>query len=101
MEQVLICLKKNKIINVNVLDNRRRELIALGMGIIAGDINSIAGLVEKAINAGATREDILKIITYIVGDERLLSSIIELLRALDYEENQRAEVISVLNDVRE
>ena len=101
MEQGLICLKKNGVVNIDVLDSRRRELVALGKAILTGNNCSIAKHVEKALDAGASQKDILKVLTFIVGDVQLLNSIIELLRAMFYEENRRAPHISVLDDVRE
>jgi len=101
MEQVLVCLKKNRAINIDVLDDKRRELVALGIVLKSGCKGNIATHVEKALDAGATREDILKVVAFIVGNTRLFSSIIELLKILNYEENKRADYISVVNDVRE
>jgi len=101
MEQVLVCLKKNRAINIDVLDDKRRELVALGIVLKSGCKEDIATHVEKALDAGATREDILKVVAFIVGNTRLFSSIIELLKILNYEENKRADYISVVNDVRE
>lgn len=101
MEQVLICLKKNGVVNIDVLDSRRRELVALGKAILTSNTRSIAKHVEKALDTGASQKDILKVLTFIVGDVQLLNSIIELLRAMSYEENKRAEYISVVDDVRE
>lgn len=101
MERVLICLKKNGVVNIDVLDSRRRELVALGKAILTCNTRSIAKHVEKALDAGASQEDILKVLTFIVGDVQLLNSIIELLRAMCYEESKRADYISVVDDVRE
>jgi len=101
MEQVLICLKKNRGVNIDVLDSRRRELVALGNALLARNTNSMALHIEKALDAGATRRDILQVVAFVVGDARFLSSIIEILKALRYEENKRAEHISVVDDVRE
>ena len=101
MEQVLICLEKKKGLYLDVLNARQRELVALANAIRAGDINTIATNVKKALDAGAPREEILKVLTFIVGDVRLFKSIIELLRALSYEESKRAPFISVVDDVRE
>lgn len=100
MEQVLICLKKNGVVNIDVLDSRRRELVALGKAILTGNTRSIAKHVEKALDAGATRKEILQVVAFIVGDTRLLNCIIELLKALSYEENRRAPWISVVDDCR-
>ena len=55
MEQGLICLKKNGVVNIDVLDSRRRELVALGKAILTGNNCSIAKHVEKALDAGASQ----------------------------------------------
>lgn len=101
MEQVLICLEKKKGLYLDALNTRQRELVALGNAIRTGDKNTIATNVKKALDAGASREEILKVLTFIVGDVRLFRSIIELLRALSYEESKRTPFISVVDDVRE
>ena len=41
MEQVLVCLKSNGIVNIDVLDDRRKELVALGKTILSGNKHSI------------------------------------------------------------
>ena len=101
MKQVLICLKKDDTISIDVLDARRKELVALGNAILAGDEFFIEEQIIKALDAGASREDILKIVEFIIGDKLLFKSIIELLNIVSYEENKRAPYISVLDDVRE
>ena len=101
MQQVLICLKKKKGLYLGVLDTRQKELVALGNAIRAGNIYSIATRVKKALDAGASIEEILKVLAFIVGDVRLFRSIIELSRALSYEESKRKSFISVVDDVRE
>ena len=101
MDQVLICLKKNRAISIDVLHSRQKELVALGNAIKNGCKKEIAICIKKALNAGATKNDILKVVAFIIGNERLFSSIFELIRTLNYEENKRVEYISILNDVRE
>ena len=51
--------------------------------LISGSKHHIELYIEKAINAGATKRDILNVIYCIIGDEHLLSSILELLRILN------------------
>lgn len=101
MRQVLICLEKKKGLYLDVLDTRQKELVALGNAIRAGNTYSIATRVKKALDAGASREEILKVLAFIVGDVRLLNSIMELLSILRYESNRRAPWISVVDDVRD
>ena len=101
MEQVLVCLKNKKGLKLEVLSVKQKELIYLGKALLEGYIETIPRHVKKALDAGPSQEEILKVVAFIVGDSRLFASIIELLRALGYEENERAEWISVVDDVRE
>lgn len=101
MEQVLICLEKKEGLKPNMLTLKQKELLALGKALLAGCKNKIARHVEKALDAGVSREEIQQLVAFIVGDVRLFGSIIELLRALSYEESKRTSFISVLDDVRE
>ena len=101
MEQVLIYLKKGNTINIDILDARRKELVTLGNAILAGDKFFIEEQLKKALDAGASREDILKIVEFIIGDNQLFNSLIKLFNILSYEESKRAPYISILNDVRE
>ena len=71
MEQVLVCLKSNGIVNIDVLDDRRKELVALGKTILSGNKHSIEEHVINALDAGAYRENILKVVAYIMSDNRL------------------------------
>ena len=102
MEQVLVCLKKNNgSIGLDVLDTKRKELVAIGNAIRAGCVGSISKHVKKALDGGASPEEIQEVVEYVLGDGRLLSSIAELLRALQFEENDRHGYISVVDDCRE
>ena len=102
MNQVLICLKKNNgKIRLDVLDSRRKELVALGNAIRLGNLESIPRHVKNALDAKASADDILKVAEFIIGDKQLLSSIIVLKKALDYEKNDRHNHISILDDCRE
>jgi len=101
MEQVLVCLKSNGIIKLDTFDLKRKELVTLGKAILEGKTNSIDKHVSAAIDAGASYNDIMKIVSFIISDNRLLKSLIELLKVLEYEINQRAPPISIIDDVRE
>lgn len=85
----------------NLPDTKTKELIALGSAITAGCKRCIAVHVEKALDAGASEEEILRVASILVGGESTLNSVTELLRVLRYEENKRAPWISVVDDVRE
>ena len=100
MHQVLICLKKKKGLYLGVLDNRQKELVALGNAIREGNTYSITTRVKKALDAGASIEEILGVLAIIVGDEQLLNSIMETLSTLRYERDRRTPWISVIDDVR-
>lgn len=101
MNQVLVCLKKKEGYNLDVLDTRQKELVALGNVIRKGKTSSIAQHVKKALDSGATSDDILKVASFILGDKHLLNSIMELLTALSYEEANRHDYISAVDDCRE
>ena len=101
MEQVLVCLKSNGVIKIDAVDTWRKELVALGKAIISGNKQSIEKHVSAALDAGTSREDIMEVVAFIMSDNRLLRSIIELMRVLNYEENRRVPCISILDDVRE
>ena len=101
MEQVLVYLKNKNGLKLGVLPIKQRELVALGKAILSGNKRSIEKHVIAALDAGATRENILQVVAYVMRDNRILKSIIELIRVLDYEENRRAPHISILHDVRE
>ena len=101
MKQVLIYLEKKNGLKADVLSAKQRELIALGTSLIAGNTHSISNHVNKALNEGATKNDILKVASFAIGNTRLLLSIIELIRALEFEENDRKSYISVIEDCRE
>jgi len=92
--QVLIYKDIQKILKQDLNDGKKRELITLAYVVLSGDEHSIAKHVEKALDAGATRRDILNVVSCIVGDTRLLSSILELLRALSFEVCNRNKHIS-------
>ena len=101
MEQVLVSLKMPGIISLEILDDKRKELVLLGNILRSGEINTIAEQVRKSFDAGATREDILTVVSFVIGDSTVLNSIIELLRAIRYEENVRMPYISVIEDCKE
>ena len=101
MEQVLVSLKTNGVVKLEVLDIKRRELVALGKTILGGNIKSIEKHVVAALDAGASKDDILKVASFIMSDDKLFSSIIELFKVLSFEEDRRTPCISIIDDVRE
>lgn len=102
MNQVLICLKeKNGSIRLDVLDSWRKELVALGKSIRTGDLKSIPNHVRKSLDAGASPKDIQMVAEFILGDKKLLSSILALQKALSYEESNRKDYISIIDDCKE
>ena len=101
MEQVLVSLKMPGVIRLEILDDKRKELVLLGNILRSGEINAITDQVKKTFDAGATREDIFTVASFVIGDNTILNAIIELLRAISYEENTRTPYISVLEDCKE
>lgn len=101
MEQVLLSLKMPGVISLEILDDKRKELVLLGNILRSGEINAIADQVKKTFDSGATREDIFTVASFVIGDGTILNAIIELLRAIRYEENMRVPYISVIDDCKE
>ena len=102
MNQVLVCLKKNNgVIKLDVLDNRRKELVALGNALRVGDLESIPKHVKKALDAGASPDEIQEVAEFILGNNQIFYSMVTLLKALNFEESERQDYISVVDDCRE
>lgn len=57
-----------------------KDLIALLNAIRSGDSLLIEACVKKALNNGSTAKEIWHVLSEIVGDERLLNSILETLK---------------------
>lgn len=70
-------------LNQELHDNKTRALITVAYVVLSGYNYPIESYVKKAISYGATRRDFLNVISCIIGDMRLLDSIIELFRILD------------------
>lgn len=100
MNHVLVYIKNEDALKVSVLDERQKVLVALGNAIKASETGALAGHVAKALNCGWSKEDILEVVSFILGNKVLLSSIIELLSCLSFEEANRREYIDVLEDSR-
>ena len=64
-------------------------------------MNAIAEQVRNTFDAGATREDILTVASFVIGNSTVLNALFELLQAIRYEENKRAPYISVVKDCKE
>ena len=100
MEQVLLSLKMPGIISLEILDNKRKELVLLGNILRSGKINAISEQVRKTFDDGASREDILTVASFVIGNSTVLNTICELLRAIRYEEKKRAPYIKVKKDCK-
>jgi alkylhydroperoxidase/carboxymuconolactone decarboxylase family protein YurZ len=70
-------------LNQSLCDNKTRILILLAYAILSGNKSSIGLYVKVAIRYGATHRDFLKVISCIMGDARLMDSIMELFRIID------------------
>ena len=101
MEQVLVSLKMPGVISLEILDDKRKELVLLGNILRSREINVIAQQVKHAFDAGATKEDILKVASFVIGDSTVFDAIIQLLQAIRYEENLRTPYISIIDDCKE
>ena len=100
MNQVLVCIKNENAIKVSVLDERQKILVALGNAIKSGNTEAIADHVKKSLDSGWSKQDILEVVSCIVGNKTLVYSIIELLTCLSFEEANRREYIDVLENSR-
>jgi alkylhydroperoxidase/carboxymuconolactone decarboxylase family protein YurZ len=102
MNQVLVCLKKkNGNIRLDILDSRRKELVALGNTIRAGDLASLPKQISNALDAGASQDEIRMVAEFIVGDKHLFSAIQIMQKTLNYEESKRKKYISIVDDCKE
>ncbi len=100
MNQVLVCIKNEDAMKISVLDERQKILVALGNVIKSGNTEVIAAHVKKSLDSGWTKDDILDVVSCIVGNKTLVSSIIELLTCLSFEEANRHEYIDVFENSR-
>ena len=100
MNQVLVCIKNEEAMKVSVLNDRQKVLVALGTALKSGDTETIADHVKKSLDCGWTKQDILEVVSCILGSKSLVSSLIELLTCLSFEEANRREYIDVLENSR-
>jgi hypothetical protein len=101
LQQVVAYLKNNGVVQLEILNNRQQALIALAHAIRTQNTPNIGTYVRNALNEGATKQDILNLMAFILGDTSLLNTFIELLFTLQYEENRNTPPISILDDVKE
>ncbi|MEA3458754.1 MAG: carboxymuconolactone decarboxylase family protein [Candidatus Thermoplasmatota archaeon] len=79
--QILIYKDIKKVLKQDSNDKKTMELITLAYAMLSGIEHSIALHVKRAIDAGATRRDVLNVISCIIGDKQLFSSILEVFKA--------------------
>ena len=82
-------------------DTKQEKLIALGIAMITRNKDYISSCVKNALGVGVSKEEMLRIVATIVGDESFLECIMEVLRALGFEGNNRQNQISVIDDCKE
>jgi alkylhydroperoxidase/carboxymuconolactone decarboxylase family protein YurZ len=100
MKQVLVSLKMPGVTRLEILDSKRKELVILGNILRSVDAKFIAKQVTKAFDVGATKEDILMVASFVLGEGNL-NAFIELSKAVTYEESRRAPYISAIDDCKE
>jgi len=73
------------VLKEGVLDTKTKELVTLGTSITARCKYCIAIHVEKALNAGATKEEIMEVATVamLMGGGPAMTYIVEVKKALD------------------
>ena len=81
---VLIYKEILRVLKQDIHDTKIKELISLAYIVLSGHEHFIPFHVERAIDAGAIRSDFLKIVCCIIGDKGLFSSIMVLLKILDF-----------------
>jgi len=101
MDQVLISLKKPGLISLEILDSKRKELVILGNVLQYGEIKLIFDQVKRTYDAGASKEDIMRVASFVFRNDKIIDSIIELIKAIEFEENKRAPYISIIDDCKE
>ncbi len=78
--QILIYKDIKKVLKQDSNDKITTELITLAYAMLSGIDHSIALHVKRAIDAGATRRDVLNVVSCIIGDKQLFSSILKVLK---------------------
>lgn len=75
----------NKVLEDGVLDNKTKELIAIGTAITGHCKYCIAIHVKKALDAGATKEEILEaaMVSTLMGGGLALTYVTDVKKALD------------------
>jgi len=101
MRQVLIHLEKKEEPNSKDLTQKQISLINLGKVLYLRQSDSISEYVKKSLDAGATKEDVLKVMAFILDDGLILDVIIKLINELNFEKNYRQNPISIIDDCRE
>ena len=82
-------------------DIRREKLITLGIALITRKKKYLPLCIKNALDAGVSKDEILRIVALIVGDESFLDCIIEVLRALGFKENNRQDSLLIFDDCKE
>ena len=81
--QLKIYEEIQNIFNQDLHDKKTRALTAMAYTVLSGYIPSIEFYFRIAIEYGATKKDFLNVISCIIRDKSLLSSMMEFLRILD------------------
>ena len=97
MSQCLLFEDEKKALGLDPsnMSNKDIKLINLCCSVKAGYKDLISSFVKNALDAGFSRDDLLKAIAVLIEGGPALDSIMEFLRALSYEENIRREPISL------
>lgn len=101
MNHVLVCIKNKDAMKVEILDEKQKVLVTLGNAIKAGDTDCLHKYVQKALDAGWSKQDILQVVSFILGDKKLLASLTEVLISLSYEDALRREYLDITSDCGE
>ena len=101
MDQVLISLRKPGLINLEILDNKEKELVILGNILQYGELKAISDQLRRVFDAGATKDDIIRLASFIFHNGKFFNLIIELMKAIEFEGNKRSPYNSIVDDWKE
>jgi len=81
--QLKIYEEIQNILNQDLHDKKTRALTAMAYAVLSGYMPSIEFYFRRAIEYGATKKDFLNVISCIIRDKSLLTSMMEFFRILD------------------
>ena len=90
--------KKNVRIDPSNIDSKEIKLINLCCAVQTGYTDLIPKFVRNALDEGLSSDEMTGAVSALILDGPSLASLTEFLKALQYEENNRREAISVFDE---